>query len=101
MRSHTHTVTQHAIDDATSLPCAGAIIGVAVTPSMHAVSTSKQAVIEPYTVSMPYVFGKFIAGRKGSMVRDMYLDTGASISCISQAAYNRDHDLLKGAGESW
>lgn len=85
------------IDDVAPLPCAGAIIGAAVTPSVQVVRAPRP-VVDLYTVSMPYVHAKFCAGRNGSMVRDLYLDTGASISCISQEAFNRDHALLKGAG---
>ncbi|EIE27610.1 hypothetical protein COCSUDRAFT_39230 [Coccomyxa subellipsoidea C-169] len=74
-----------------------AVAAAAVVVAEEAVNAISP-VIELYTVSMPFVHGKFNAGRKGSMTRDMYVDTGASISCISQSAYNRDHDLLKGAG---
>lgn len=85
------------IEDPAPLPCAGSLIGAAITPAVHAVST-KGPVLDLYTVSMPYVHGKFLAGRQGSMVCNMYLGSGASISCISQEAYNRDHAVLKGAG---
>lgn len=89
--------TTRPIEDPAPLPCAGKLIGAAITPAAHAVST-KGPVLDLYTVSMPYVHGKFCAGRQGSMVRNLHIDTGASISCISQEAYNRDHAILKGAG---
>jgi hypothetical protein len=85
------------IDDVAPLPCAGAIIGAAVAPSVQVVRAPRP-VVDLYTVSMPYVHAKFCAGRNGSMVRDLYPDTGASISCISQEVFNQDHALLKGAG---
>ena len=95
--AHSYCDAARPIEDAAPLPCAGKLIGAAITPAVHAVST-KSPVLDLYTVSMPYVHAKFCAGRQGTMMRNMYLDSGASISCISQEAYNRDHALLKGAG---
>lgn len=71
------------IDNVAPLPCAGAIIGADVTPSVQVVRTPHPGV-DMYTVSMHYVHAKFCAGRNESMVRELYLNTGATISCISQ-----------------
>ncbi len=55
--------------------------------------------VEPFPVSMPSLTGKFNAGRHRIFSRSVYhIDTGANISCISQAAYSRDHVMLKAAG---
>lgn len=55
-------------------------------------------VVESFSVSMPSLVAKVAGGREGNIKRPMYLDTGASFSCISQAAYDKDFRWLKASG---
>ena len=55
-------------------------------------------VLDCFTVSMPSVMAKIDGGRRGVQERPMHLDRGASFSCLSQAAYDRDFLHLKFSG---
>ena len=47
-------------------------------------------VVGTWSMFMPTIKVKIDAGRQGTIEKHMNLDTGGTLNCISQAAYNRD-----------
>ena len=81
-------------------PITASVISTGMLAPLHAnaVQAKGGTILEIYSVSMPAVEGTIDAGRLGAVKRPMYFDIGASVSCISQEAYNKDAAVLKAAG---
>ena len=76
------------------------LINVGISGQVMATAQKSGPVLDSFTVSMPSVMAKIDGGRRGVLERPMHLDTGASFSCISQAAYDRDFLTLKVSGDT-
>ena len=74
------------------------LINVGISGQVVASAQKSGPVLDSFTVSMPSIMAKIDGGRRGVLERPMHLDTGASFSCILQAAYDRDFMHLKFSG---
>ena len=91
------TVTAQPVTAGANAPVVGTVVNANLCPAVSSVSQQKCAIVETYSVSMPYIMGKLDGGRLGSISRQMYLDQGSNLNLISQSAYNRDFPFIKQA----